>query len=440
MSEFAAFVGIDWSDKKHDLCLVDQSTGRKEFSIIKHNPQALDEWALKLRVRFAGQKVAVCLEQSRGPLIFALLKYDFLVLYPVHPKTLSSYRQAFSPSRAKDDPTDADYLVELLIHHRDRLKAWRPDDEQTRTLQYLVEQRRRLINDRTRLSNRLTAALKGYFPQVLDWFADIRGLLVCEFLLRWPDLESVKRARPSTLEQFFRKHHSTRKQTNQQRLAAIRESVPLVTDRAVITASKLLVCALVRQMKATLAAIAEFDGAIEQLCAQHQDYHLFRALPGAGTVYAARLLAAFGTDRERYATADDLACLSGVAPVIERSGQSCWVRWRYFCPKFLRQTFVEYAGESIVHCGWAKVYYQQQRAKGKTHQAAVRALAFKWIRIIWKCWQTRTPYDEAIYLSGLHKQGSPLWQKLLPDSAAATTHQELGGGGAIAASGCASSR
>src|ERR1044072_4187632 len=288
MSDFAAFVGIDWSDKKHDLCLVDAATGKKEFSILKHTPEALNEWALKLRSRFGGQKVAVCLEQSRGPLIFALLKYDFLALYPVHPKTLSSYREAFSPSRAKDDPTDADYQVELLLHHRDRLKVWRPDDEQTRTLQYLVEHRRRLINDRTRLSNRLTSALKGYFPQVLDWFSDIGTSLVCEFLLRWPDLAAVKRARSSTLEQFFRRHHSTRKETNRQRLASIRESVSLVTDRAVINTSKLLVQAMAKQMKATLAGIAEMDSAIEQLCAQHQDYPLFSGLPGAGTVYAAR--------------------------------------------------------------------------------------------------------------------------------------------------------
>jgi len=416
MSEFAAFVGIDWSDKKHDVCLVEAATGHKEFSIIKHSPQALHDWALQLRTRFAGQKIAVCLEQSRGPLIFALLKYDFLVLYPIHPKTLSSYREAFSPSRAKDDPTDADYQVELVMQHRDRLKPWRPDDEKTRTLQYLVEHRRRLIGDRTRLSNRLTAALKGYFPQVLDWFPDIRTRLVCEFLQRWPELASVKRARPATLEQFFRAHHSTRKQTNEQRLAAISQSLPLVTDRAVIASSKLLVQALVGQMKATLLAIKEFDCAIEQLCGEHQDFHLFSALPGAGTVYAARLLAAFGSDRERYATADDLACLAGVSPVIERSGQSCWTRWRYFCPKFLRQSFVEYAGESIVHCRWAKVYYQQQRGKGQSHQAAVRGLAFKWIRIIWKCWQARTPYDETTYLAALHKQGSPLWQKLSAES------------------------
>lgn len=412
MSDFAAFVGIDWSDKKHDICLVDARTGNKEFSVLNHTPEALNEWALKLRARFGGQLVAVCLEQSRGPLLFALLKYDFLVLYPVHPRTLSSYREAFSPSRAKDDPTDADYQVELLIHHRDRLKAWRPDDEKTRTLQYMVEHRRRLINDRTRLSNRLTQALKSYFPQVLDWFPDVRTLLVCEFLLRWPELEAVKRARSSTIEQFLRSHHSTRKQTNEQRLAAIGQSVALVTDRAVINSSKLLVQALVSQMKATLVAISDFDRAIEQLCCQHQDYHLFSALPGAGTVYAARLLTAFGTDRNRYASADEVACLAGVSPVIERSGKSCWVRWRYFCPKFLRQSFVEYAGESVVHCGWAKAYYQQQRAKGKSHQAALRALAFKWVRIIWRCWQARTPYDEAVYIASLQKQGSPLAQAL----------------------------
>ena len=415
MSEFAAFVGLDWSDKKHDVCLVEAATGRKEFSIIKHNPQALNDWALQLRSRFVGQKIAVCLEQSRGPLLFALLKYDFLVLYPIHPKTLASYREAFSPSRAKDDPSDAEYQVELVVKHRDRLKAWRADDEQTRTLQYLVEHRRRLINDRTRLSNRLTAALKSYFPQVLDWFPDIRTRLVCEFLQRWPELAAVKRARPSTLEQFFRAHHSTRKQTNRQRLAAIAESVPLVTDRAVITAAKLLAQALAAQMLATLSAIREFDRAIEKLCAEHQDFHLFSALPGAGTVYAARLLSAFGSDRERLASADEVACWAGVSPVIERSGQSSWTRWRYFCPKFLRQSFVEYAGESIVHCGWAKVYYQQQRDKGKSHQAALRALAFKWIRIMWKCWQARTPYDDATYLAALRKQGSPLWAKLSGD-------------------------
>jgi transposase len=115
-----------------------------------------------------------------------------------------------------------------------------------------------------------------------------------------------------------------------------------------------------------------------------------------------------GSDRQRWQSADELACLVGVAPVLERSGQSCWVRWRYFCPKFLCQTFHEYAGESIRHSFWARAYYEQQRAKGKSHHAAVRALAFKWVRIIFRCWQTMTAYDEVKYLENLRRKGSSL--------------------------------
>src|SRR6184192_4620687 len=157
MSEYGALVSIDWADQQHAVCLLDLSTGAREQTIVKHTPQALQEWALDLRQRFAGQPIAVCLEQSRGPLIYALLKYDFLVLYPINPATLAKYRQAFSPALGKDDPSDADYLLDLLQHHRNRLRPWHPDDQKTRTLRLLVEQRRRLTGDRTRISNRLTA-------------------------------------------------------------------------------------------------------------------------------------------------------------------------------------------------------------------------------------------------------------------------------------------
>ena len=161
-------------------------------------------------------------------------------------------------------------------------------------------------------------------------------------------------------------------------------------------------------MKTTIDAVAEFDREIEALCQTHADYFIFDSLPGSGTVYSSRRLSALGTDRSRWTSVDELLCFAGVAPVIERSGKSEWIRWRYFCPKFLRQSFVEYAGESIKHSFWARAYYNSQKAKGKSHQAAVRALAFKWIRIIYRCWQTNTPYNEVTYLESLRKKGSPL--------------------------------
>ncbi len=407
-AHFAAFIGLDWSDQKHDLCLVDTATGAQELSVIKQTPESLAEWALALRTRFRGERIAVCLEQSRGPVIYALMKYDFITLYPINPKTLARFREAFSPSRAKDDPQDAQYLVELLIHHRDRLKAWLPDDEKTRTLQLLVEHRRRLVGDQTRISNRLTALLKGYFPQVLAWFPDIRTELVCDFLLKWPSLDALKGVHRTTLVKFFRAHNSHRQETLGRRLSAIKEASPLVTDRAVINSSALMTGALAAQMKTTLEAVHAFDVQIEELGRTHEDFDLFTSLPGAGRVYASRLLTAMGSNRARWASADELLRFSGVAPVIERSGKSSWTRWRYFCPKFFRQSFIEYAGESVKHSEWAKAFYASQKAKGKGHQAAVRALAYKWIRIIWKCWQTRTKYDEARYVECLRKKGSPL--------------------------------
>jgi transposase len=408
MTEYAALLGIDWSDRKHDLCLIDTASGRREASILPHSPQAIEEWAAALRSRFSGRPLAVCLEQSRGPLIYALLKYDFLTLFPVNPRTLARFREAFSPSRHKDDPPDAEYLAELLLHHRERLRAWVPDDERTRSLRLLVEHRRRLVGDRTRLSNRLTSLLKCYFPQVLEWFPDLRTELVCDFLLRWPEIAALKRVRRETLLKFFRAHHSVRRETLERRLTAIKAALPLTTDAAVLRASAAMAQALCAQMKVTLSAIREFDRQIAELCAAHEDYELFESLPGAGEVYASRLTAALGSDRQRWESAQELACLAGVAPVMERSGQSCWVRWRYFCPKFLRQTFVEYAGESIRHSFWARAYYESQRAKGKGHHAAVRALAFKWVRIIFRCWQTRTVYDEVRYLESLRRKGSSL--------------------------------
>lgn len=408
METYAALIAIDWADRQHAVSLYDVSTGKRERLIVKHTPEALSEWLLGLRRRFKGQPLAVCLEQTRGPLIYALLQYDFLVLYPINPVTLAKYRQAFSLALGKDDPSDADYLLDLLQHHRSRLQAWRPDDEQTRTLRFLVEQRRRLVNDRTRFSNRLTALLKGYFPQVLDWFEDIRTVLVCDFLERWPTLAALQKAKPTTVEKFLRAHHSVGVALNQRRLAEIKTALPLTSDGAVLSSSVVAVKVLVTQMKTAIAAIAEYDRNIEAVCQTHADYQLFQALPGAGPVYAARLTAALGSDRSRWPTADKLLRFSGIAPVIERSGQQQWIRYRYFCPKFFRQSFHEYAAESIKHSFWARAYYGMQCAKGKGHHAAVRALAFKWIRIIWKCWQTHTPYDEVSYLKELRKKASPL--------------------------------
>ena len=409
---FAAFVGIDWADAKHDGCLQTAGSAKRECFQLEHTPEAIDAWVTTLRTRFHGQPVAICLELTKGPLVTALRKYDFLVLCPINPLTLARYREAFTPSRAKDDPTDAALQLELLLTHRDKLQPLNPQSPTMRALTQLVEHRRRVVGDKVRITHRLTSTLKHYFPQVLHWFQEKDTAIFCDFLSRWPTLKAVQLARRSTLETFFRAHHVRYADVIAQRIEAIKSATPLTTDDGVIAPNALLVQALVAQLRVTLQAIADFDTAIAQCAQRHPDFPFFQALPGAGPVFAPRLLAAFGEQRARYASAAELQKYAGIAPVTERSGKKAWVHWRLQCPKFLRQTFVEWAAESTRHSFWAQVYYQQQRDKGKAHQAAVRALAFKWTRILYRCWQERKPYDESVYLQALHRRGSSLIQNL----------------------------
>ena len=393
---FSAFIGMDWADAKHDVCIQAAGEEQREFSCIEHKVEAIDAWAQSLHRRFGGS-IAVALELSKGPLVYALQKYDFLVIFPVNPSTLAKYREAFTPSGAKDDPTDAELALDLILRHADRFTPLKPQSVEMRTLVSLVEQRRGLVNDRVRITNRLRNTLKQYYPQPLEWFDRIDTPLFCSFIERWPTLVQVKRARRTTLQNFFHQHNMRRAHVLEARLTSIKAASPLTLDEAVITPHRLQALVLVDLLRVTLAAIKHFDEEIAALAPQHPDYELFSPLPGAGPSLAPRLLVAFSEQRDRFKNAAEVQKYVGIAPVTERSGKKHWVHWRWQCPTFLRQTFVEWAAQTINKSYWAGLYYYQQRAKGCSHQAAVRALAFKWIRILYRCWITRTPYDEAAY-------------------------------------------
>lgn len=404
---FTAFVGIDWADSKHDVCMQAADSRRREFACVPHKVDQIEEWACSLRDRF-GAPIAVALELSRGPIVYALQKYDFLVLYPINPTSLARYREAFKPSGAKDDPTDAELALDLLVCHRDKLAPLKPQSVEMRTLLQLVEHRRLLVNDKVRFTNRIGSALKQYFPQAVEWFEHRDTILFCDFIARWPTLMQVKRARTATLERFFEDHNLRFPSVIRERIDGIRAAEPLTNDLAVITAFQLQVEVTVEQLRATLVAIDRYDHLIAAIAPKLPDYSIFVRLPGAGPHLTPRLIAAFGEQRDRFASAEELQRYAGIAPVTVRSGQKTWVHWRWACPTFLRQTLVEWSAQTVNKSFWAGAYYRQQRSKGNSHQAAVRSLAYKWVRILYRCWQTRTPYDEGAYLLALQRRGSPL--------------------------------
>jgi transposase len=418
----AAFIGIDWADQQHAICLYPADSDRAEPSTLDHTPEALAAWIAKLRERFGGRPVAVAVEQRRGALLHALMAHELLQLYPIHSTVLEKYRGAFVPSGAKDDRGDAFWAADLLRHHHAQLRPWKPDDAATRTLARLVEDRRQAVNRRTRLVQQLTAALKEYYPQALLWAGErLSAPLAWDFLDRWPTLAAVKQESSEAVREFYQKHHCRDAEAIQARCQQIGPAQALTGDAAVVEAGALKVAMLVGQLRALLPAIERYEERIAELFGCHADAKIFESLPGAGPALAPRLLAAFGTDRGRFQEPAELQCFSGVAPVTVRSGQGRWVHWRWACPKFLRQSFVEFAEQSVSQSAWAAAYYEQQRTKGQGHQAALRALAFKWIRIVFRCWKDRQPYNESVYLAALQRRGSPLAARINPAAAVSAT-------------------
>jgi transposase len=401
---FDLVIGLDRSDRKADLHLLDTRTGQRRVAIIDTAPEALWEWLLQLRAQHPHARVALCLEQPAVHLLSFLEAYEWITLYPINPLPLQKYREAFVTSRAKDDTRDAHYLAELLYSHPDKLQPWRPEDRATRAVRQLVFHRRAVVDERTALTNRLQALLKQYFAQALTLCGqDLWRPLATAFLLKWSSLQAVQKAKPATLKAFYYLHGSRSQQLMEERLALIQKAVPVTDQSAIIQSFVLRVQLLCRQLQLVQKSITAFDQQIGAAYGAHPDREIFASLPGAGAVLGPRLLASLGSQRERFASSCQLQHYTGIAPVTKRSGGACHIHRRYLCPKFHRQSFHEYAKESILWSRWAAAYYLQQRRKGCAYHVAVRALAFNW-----RCWQDRQPYDEARYEAALRQAGSPL--------------------------------
>jgi transposase len=409
----AAAIGIDWADDHHDIAL--QALDGTDFDApiethrLPHSPDAIATWLAALATRFAGRAIGIAIETSRGPLVHALLEAPFVILYPVNPRSLKRFREVFSPNGAKDDLPDARLLLTLLVRHREQLRPWPPEGAALRELRALCEYRRAAVALQTQLTQRLQATLKEYFPHALTWAGeDLASPMACHFLQRWPTLEAVQRVRAATLRRFYTTHHCRHRTRIDARLAEIPHAVPLTRDAAILASRVPYVQLLTTQLLALAPQLTALDDAIAACFARQPDAALFASFPGAGAVFAPRLAAALGTDRSRFSSADDLARHTGIAPITVRSGHRCQVQWRWATSTFLRQTFHEFAWHSRRHCAWARAFYAQQRQRGKSKHVALRALAFKWLRILWRCWQDRVPYDTARYERALALRHSPL--------------------------------
>jgi transposase len=403
-------IGIDWADQKHDYALEDGTLG--EFA---NTAEAISKFVRQLHDKYPNKRIAICLEQTHGSLVYALLEFETLVIYPINPSQLAYFRKALHPGGKSDDECDAMLLMQILKLHHSKLRPWRPDCSEVRALKALVEHRRMFVDERTKLTLRLQASLKKYFPLALGMACDYHSELFLDLLKKWPTQQKLQRQKPEYLAKFFRGHGCRSEERVNERIMAIRRSQPLVTDSGIIEPQSMLVLHLVKQIRELNRAIENYDRQIATYSAKLEDTKLFAEIRGVGKQLAPRLVAAFGTDRDRFQTAADIQAYAGTAPVTKKSGKKKTVTRRYACPTFLRQTFHEFAEQMRKYSQWSRSYYQLLISRGKTHHVAVRALAFKWTRILFAVWKNRTRYDEEKYIAQLIRRKSPIASLLEPN-------------------------
>jgi transposase len=410
---YAGYVGLDWSSKEHVFCIYDPATAKRTRKTIPNDPAALLAFLLELRGTFGGQPVLLGLEGTRASILPILLQHDFLRIILINPKTASDFREIFRPSGAKSDDLDSYYICELIRAHSDQFRIWEPHDPLTRQLNACVERRRELVDLRTQIANALHSALAASFPQLLELLhCQLTVPIASHFLHRWSSLEAAQAAGIDKLRSFFYKNNVRTSDKLEERLKKFAASKTLLQSAEDREPVALFVKALAGQLEQLHRSIGQFETEIAELTARHPTAKLFEDLPGAGPQLKPRLAVVFGTQKNRFATPDDVTTYTGIAPIKQSSGQMNLTCARWVRPIFIHQTWIEHANCSIRRCDWAREFYQMKREAGKSHFQALRALAFKWIRVLHTCWAKDTPYNESIHLQHLENKSPKLWARL----------------------------
>ena len=412
-SSHVAYLGVDWGHTTNCIHLLPEGAKRELRFDVDADPASMAAFMRDLRERFEQGRVAIVSEQSKGALVNLLLEYEFVDLFAVNPHASAKFRRRLHPSGAKSDPIDSSALLRMLFTHRDRITRIARNDDASRRLDSLNTHRRELVEQRVAVALRLKSLLRDCYPQALPMLgAEAWDPISLAFLRRWPCYSRLSRARDDTLKRFYYANGSRSAEAIGKRLAELRSSAALSSDPLLEELCSLRLADCVEQMSVLNKQIRSMEKRIKAAFASHPDKEIFSSLPGAGPAMAPRLAAAFATDRDRFEDVSQFQAYVGIAPIKVTSGKRNYTFMRRFCPKFLRQSFHEWAGLTIEYSPWAKACYELMKQRGKRVGAAKRAIAFKWIRILFRCWKNRTPYDEATYVRSLVRRGSPVVAKM----------------------------
>jgi transposase len=409
-NELKHFVGFDWAKDHHQVVVVDRhGTITSEFEF-EHSLEGWSKWRQKMSDYPAA---AVAIETNQGAAVEQLLQQGMMV-FPVNPRSAKAYRTRKVPSSNKTDRLDAWSLAEALRSDGHGWRSLQPLDPIIQELRLLCRDELHLIEQRTVLVNQLQQALAEYYPAALEAFDDWTVPATWKFLERFPTPQALVAAGPRKLENFLHCHKLYRENVHARRMEAFARAGQWNVRDAIARAKSLLVLSLVKMLVILNKQLNEYRTQIEKLFESHPDHDLFGSLPGAGPKMSSRLLSEIGADRTLFPDADSLRCYAGTAPVSYQSGQVHKVYLRRQCNKYLRCAIHLWADLSRRWCQWAQVYYRQLRKRGKSHAEALRCLGHRWLKIIWKMWQTRTPYDGDLHMRNQLEHGSWVLELMTP--------------------------
>jgi len=389
----AVFAGLDWASRTHAVCVIDERGAVRTHFDVAHDAQGLHELVHRLRGASV-QRIAI--ERPSGLLVDALVEAGLQVV-PIHPNALKASRPRYRSHGGKSDASDAYVLADLLRTDGHRFKPLAPQSDEIRALRALVRGRDDLVDTRVQLANQLRSLLESYWAGAAEVFADVDSPIALAFIQRYCTPEAASRLGPKRMAAFCAHHTYSGRRSPEELLARLHQAPSAPVGELEIDAKGELACSLARTLSTLVEQIRSLTSRIEHHIASTDDGPILMSFPRAGRICAAQILAELGSVRERFDSDEHLAAEAGVAPVTYESGKHKAVAFRWACNHRLRAAITCLADNSRHASAWAAAIYARARARGCDHPHAIRILARAWLRVLWRAWTDRKPYDPALH-------------------------------------------
>jgi transposase/transposase IS116/IS110/IS902 family protein len=397
------YIGVDWADAEHAVWVEDEAGTKVMSRSVPQTVEGLAEFGRWLdERRAAGRELWAAIEKPEGRIVDFLLDHG-VVVYAINPKALDRARDRFRMSGAKSDPFDARVLATFLRTDHGHLTPLRPSSEAAQELKGLTRDYTRHVRQQTRLLNQLTAALKAYYPRALEIIEDLTSRWAQAFLEDYPTPTALLTLTDRRWQQWAREHRLSAERATQLWVTLARPQ--LAVPAHVVRVHARLVAALLEQLRVTVRTVDAYRKAIADFFANMPAAEWATSLPGgrSGTTVA-RVYAELGDAAGRWETFRHLQGHAGAVPVTDRSGKQLTVMFRYACNTHLRDALHQFAWQTLQQSEWARAYYDRCRRRGHRHHHALRALAAKWLKIIFVLWSRRVAYDETHHLATMARQ------------------------------------